>query len=43
MKSELPTSQELEDRIEKLTVKDIQNVGKKYLTGDYIVGILMPE
>ncbi len=43
MKSELPTSQELEDRIEKLTAKDIQIVGKKYLSGDYIVGMLMPE
>lgn len=43
MKSKIPTSQELEDRINKLSVKDIQKVGKKYLSGDYIVGMLMPE
>ncbi len=37
------TVAELEQRIEDLTVKNIQKVGKKYLRDDYIVGILMPE
>jgi zinc protease len=37
------TDEQLAARIEDLTAEDIQNVGKKYLTGDYIVGILMPE
>jgi zinc protease len=37
------TKQEGEDRIENLTAKDIQKVGKKYLSGDYIIGMLMPE
>ena len=35
--------EELEARIDNLTAKDIQEVGKKYLSGDYIVGILFPE
>ena len=34
---------QLEERIENLTAEDIQEVGKKYLTGDYIVGMLFPE
>ena len=34
---------ELYQQIEDLTSQDIQDVGKKYLSGDYIVGILMPE
>jgi len=29
--------------LEELTVKDIQNVAKKYLTGDKTIAILMPE
>ncbi len=33
----------LEKRIDKLTAKDIQRAGKKYLNGDYIVGMLFPE
>ncbi len=37
------TVEELYQRIEDLTVKNIQAVGKKYLSGDYVVGILMPE
>lgn len=37
------TEKELEERINSLTVADIQKVGKKYLTGDFIVGMLFPE
>ncbi|MEQ8554435.1 MAG: insulinase family protein [Cyclobacteriaceae bacterium] len=37
------TVEELYQRIEDLTVQNIQAVGKKYLSGDYVVGILMPE
>ncbi len=37
------TVEELEQRIEDLSIKNIQKVGKKYLRNDYIVGILMPE
>lgn len=32
-----------ENNIKALTVKDIQNVAKKYLTKDRIIGTLMPE
>jgi zinc protease len=42
-KGELMFQNASEKRIDNLTVKDIQDVGKKYLTGDYIVGMLMPE
>ena len=35
--------EELEERIDNLTAKDIQEVGKKYLSGDFIVGMLFPE
>ncbi len=31
------------NKIKELNAKDIQNVGKKYLSGDYIIGILNPE
>ncbi|MBZ9628496.1 insulinase family protein [Psychroflexus sp. CAK1W] len=31
------------DRIESLTAEDIQNVAKKYLSKDKVIGMLMPE
>lgn len=37
------TVDQLYQRIEDLTIENIQTVGKKYLNGDYVVGILMPE
>ena len=37
------TEEELAARIENLKAEDIKKVGQKYLTGDYTVGILMPE
>ena len=42
-KGENYTVEELEARIEDLSADDIKKVGQKFLTGDYIVGILMPE
>jgi len=33
----------LEEKINAITAKDIQDVAKKYLTKDKVVGILMPE
>ena len=30
-------------RVEELTAKDVQDVAKKYLTKDYVLGILYPE
>ncbi len=37
------TIEALYQRIEDLTAENIQAVGKKYLSGDHVVGILMPE
>ncbi len=34
---------DIEKKINALTVKDLQAVGKKYLTGDKIIATLMPE
>ncbi len=33
----------VEEKINAITAKDIQDVAKKYLTKDKVVGILMPE
>ncbi|XOV93610.1 MAG: M16 family metallopeptidase [Bacteroidota bacterium] len=41
--SDFSTEDELYQRIDNLSAENIKTVGKKYLTGDYIVGILMPE
>jgi zinc protease len=35
--------QKFEASVNEITVDDIQNIAKKYLTGDYIVGIHNPE
>jgi zinc protease len=32
-----------EEKIKALTTKDLQDVAKKYLSKDKVVGILMPE
>ena len=33
----------VEEKINKITAKDIQDVAKKYLTKDKVIGMLMPE
>ena len=40
---DLILQKQAEDRIESLTAEDIKEVGNKYLSGDYIVGMLFPE
>jgi zinc protease len=33
----------MEEKINSVTAKEIQDVAKKYLTKDKVIGILMPE
>jgi zinc protease len=34
---------EIETKIKSLTAQNLQDVGKKYLSGDHLEGVLMPE
>lgn len=40
---EVESMEVAQNRIKNMTAKNLQDVGKKYLQGDYLVGILMPE
>ena len=40
---ESPDVLKMEEKIKALTTKDLQDVAKKYLSKDKVIGILMPE